>query len=126
MSKVQGQYLKFKKAVDACKSGDWGPDEMHDFLERTSRYLEPKAAHIFDCISVKGYRDDASEECDCAEGGVEHYETGMSEMWLYCEDGDPGHLDRGLEILRKGNDMVNYAMKLNRDAYEELDVTFYC
>jgi len=49
----------------------------------------------------------------------------MHEMWLYLEDGDPGHLDSGLEMLWEGNEKINEAMRLNRDSREDLDLNFF-
>lgn len=122
---VQGQYLKFAKAVQSVKDGEWGQAEMQSFLQRTANYLKPKGDAIFETLETPGYREEAKDECECAENGVEHYEQGIEEMWAYTQDGNVAHLDKGLKTIKKGNDMLNKAMTINRDAYEELELKFF-
>ena len=63
---VQGQYLKFAKAVQSVKNGEWGQEEMQAFLQRTSAHLKPKGDAIFETLDSPGYREEAEEECQCA------------------------------------------------------------
>ena len=56
---------------------------------------------------------------------MENFEQGIEEMWLYTQDGNVAHLDTGLKTIKKGNDLLNKAMTINRDGYEELELKFF-
>ncbi|MEW6279314.1 MAG: hypothetical protein AB1758_11865 [Candidatus Eremiobacterota bacterium] len=121
---INVRYNQFKEAVDRVLNGEWTPEEFGAWLgEMTPRMLE-KGRKTMEDLEEWGYTRMAPEEC--AEGfqGIELYERGMDEMALFLEDGDAQHLHDGLALCLEGNQKVNKAMLMNRDAYEELEINF--
>ncbi|MBI3929410.1 MAG: hypothetical protein HY319_27945 [Armatimonadetes bacterium] len=108
----------------AVKSGEWGQKEFLDWLQWTAEDLDKKGRNIFECFDPI-YRDGCEDEVDTCTDGVTLYERGMEILWQYTQDGDVRHLEEGLAVLEDGNKLVNHAMYLNREAYEEMDVTFF-
>lgn len=122
---IQGQLDLFRDAVAAVKSGDWKQKEFLEWLEWTAEDLSKKAQPIFECFETANYRDGSEEEVDTCTDGIGLFEQGMQIMWQYTQDADVEHLEAGLAHIKQGNKLVNHAMYLNREAYEDMDVTFF-
>jgi hypothetical protein len=39
-------------------------------------------------------------------------------------DSDPAHIEEGLELIREGNELINDAMKINRDNRKKLEEVY--
>jgi hypothetical protein len=125
IERVTGRYEQFRQAVARARSGEWSAEEFEAFMLHVYETLTARAADCRAFIEETCYRDEAPDEVDNGLRGLDLYEVGMQEMWLFLQDGDLGHLDAGLEMVWEGNEKINEAMRLNRDSREDLDVTFF-
>ncbi len=125
IDRVTGRYEQFRQAAERARAGEWNAEEFEAFLLHLYDILTAKAVDCRAFIEESRYREEAPDEVDRGLRGLDLYEVGMHEMWLYLEDGDPGHLDSGLEMLWEGNEKINEAMRLNRDSREDLDLNFF-
>lgn len=121
---VQGQYQKIVQAVERLKKGEWDVEQLLDFLVRTLEELEPKGELILDTLATPGYREFSPDECEKGEEGVTHYQEGLEWLMDLLDQGDVGALREALSQIKAGNDLINQAMTINRNRYEDLDIEF--
>lgn len=122
---IQGQYQKIAGAVERLKAGEWDTEQLLDFLVRTLDELEPKGELIKDTLATPGYRDFSPEECEKGEDGVSHYQEGLEWLMDLLDRGDLAEVRQALGHIKQGNDLINQAMHLNRNRYEDLDIEFF-
>lgn len=119
--KVNERYNQLKNAGDRVKSGEWTVDEYSDFLVGISNALTQKEMEIREIEIPEESYEDFREELEIGFSGIELYNQGISEMRLYTEDLDPGHIDYGLELIDEGNERINEAMRINRENRQEIE-----
>lgn len=119
--KVNERYLQLKEASDKVLAGTWSVDEYGAFLESISRVLAQKEQEIREMEippeAIEGFR----EELEVGFSGIEMYNQGVTIMLAYVADGDEAHIHEGLELVREGNDLINEAMRINRDNRRKLE-----
>lgn len=103
-----------------ARRGEISLEEFSDFIVRTLNILGAKEQEISEFVEETGYREDASQELDIGFQGMNLYVEGLRTMLDFAQDGDPSHLDAGLELVKKGNDLINQAMTINRRARLDL------
>lgn len=124
MERIVGRYNQFKRAVDNVREGTWTAEEFHDFLVNIYETLSAKAQECREIIVAENYEELSQEEVSSGASGMDLYEAGMQEMWLFLEDGEFVHLDEGLALIWEGNEKINEAMRLNRVERDNLDLNF--
>lgn len=111
--------------MERTRTGDWNVEDFEAFLSNVYEVLTHKAQECRTLIDETNYRDDAPEEVDGGLRGIDLYEMGMQELWLFLHDGEAHHLEEGMRLIWEGNEKINDAMRLNRESREDLDVTFF-
>jgi hypothetical protein len=111
--------------VERTRAGEWNAEDFEAFLLHVFEVLTEKAAECRTLIEETCYHEEAPEEVETGLGGVDLYEIGMQELWLYLQDGDVSHLEEGLRLVWEGNEKINEAMRINRDSREDLDLNFF-
>ena len=123
--RVTGRYQQFQQAVERTRAGEWNAEDFEAFLLNDFETLTDNAVDCRDFIEESRYHEEAPEEVEAGLRGVDLYEVGMQELWLYLQDGDAGHLEEGLRLLWEGNEKINEAMRINRESREDLDLNFF-
>ena len=113
--RLTGRFEKFQDACRRVRAGEWSKEEFGAWLENIQKALNEKAGYLVNLIHESGYYEHNMDEVEHCFTGIENYEKGMNEMWQYIEDGDMANLDRGLEIMWEGNELINEAMRMNRE-----------
>ncbi|MBI3928288.1 MAG: hypothetical protein HY319_22280 [Armatimonadetes bacterium] len=119
--KRTSRYNQFREAGQKAKEGKWSPEEYADWLQNISRLLAQKARYLIDLYHSTGYYEYGAEEVEMGITGIQDYEQAMETMWEFIEDGDPRHIERGLELMWEGNEKINEAMRLNREFRRRLE-----
>jgi hypothetical protein len=119
--KVNERYLQLKDAGDKVVSGAWTVEEYGVFLENISKILTQKEQEIREIEIPPEAVEDFREELEVGFAGIDLYNQGVSIMKLFLEDGEPSHIEEGLELIREGNEMINEAMRINRENRRKLE-----
>lgn len=99
-------------------------EEFRDFLNATNAMLEEKGRANRVWLEESGYAAENPAEAEQAMAAMDLYEEGMTEMRRYLDDGETAHLEAGFNLCKEGNQKMNKAMTINRDSYEDLEITF--
>ena len=111
----------FEDAVARVTSGEWSVEEFVNFLDDISAVLAEKEQDIRSIEIPDEAADDFAEELSVGFAGIELYNEGIGLMYSYVESGDPELLAQGLESIRRGNEDINEAMRINRENRSKLD-----
>ena len=103
------------------RNGEITAEEFSETLTNIAIELANKTDEIVEEVESSGYYSDASEEVEAGFKGIDLYEQGLAKMILFLGEGNSDYLDEGLELITQGNDFINEAMRLNRDARRSLD-----
>lgn len=119
--KVNERYLQLKEASDKVLAGTWSMDEYGAFLENIARVLAQKEQEIREMEIPPEAIEDFRRELETGFSGIEMYNHGVSIMMQFLSDSDPAHIHAGLELVRDGNDLINEAMRINRENRRKLE-----
>ncbi|MBM3461350.1 MAG: zinc ribbon domain-containing protein [Armatimonadetes bacterium] len=119
--KVNERYMQLKEAGDKVVSGEWTVEAYSSFLDGIARILAQKEQDIRDIEIPEEALEDFREELEVGFQGIEMYNQGIANMRLFLDDREPSHIQEGLELVREGNEMINEAMRINRDNRRKLE-----
>ncbi|MGM9998804.1 MAG: hypothetical protein ACI38Q_05370 [Candidatus Bruticola sp.] len=111
----------FEQAVDRVGSGEWSTEEFAHFLEETAAVLADKEQGIRSIDIPEEAAEDFKEELEVGFEGIKLYNQGMQVFFAYVESEDPALLEEGLELVRRGNERINEAMRINRENRSKLE-----
>lgn len=118
---VTGRFKLFHDAVENVKQGNLSVEDFYDFLHQQYEILLEKRNDIEASINESNYMESAGDEVSQGVQGMDHFEAGIQELSLFCEDGEFVHLESGIDLIRMGNDFINDAMRINRVSRKELE-----
>ena len=119
--KVTERLDKIKAVCEQVCEEEISLEEFSNFCVQLSEELAVKANEILETVESTGYAKDAPQEVEAGFKGIDLYEQGLTKMILFIGEGNPDYLDEALEMLSQGNDYINEAMSLNRQARRNLD-----
>ena len=122
---VNERYLQLVEAGESVLHGTWSLPEYARFIERMSQSLAVKEQEIREIEIPPEALDEFREELETGFSGIELYAQGVTEMRLFLADRNPVHVERGLELAREGNDLINEAMRINRDNRRVLEEVYF-
>lgn len=122
--KVNERYLQLKEAGDRVLAGEWTVEEYATFLDHISRVLAQKEQEIRDIEIPPEALEDFRQELEIGFSGIEMYNNGISTMRLFLADRNSAHIHEGLELIREGNEMINEAMRVNRENRRKLEEVY--
>ena len=115
--KITTRYLQLKNAGEQAKCGEMTVEEYAEFLDNISRILSEREVEIRSIIENEippEAMDDFAEELENGIAGIDNYNEGIGHMKLFVDDLNPDHIDYGLELIYQGNELINEAMRINR------------
>lgn len=115
-----GRYRAIKEAADKTLNGDWTIEQFGEYLQQTSAQIQENANTVMRNVEDSQYDKESPEEVAAGLDGIRLYEEGLHELWLYTQDRDPLHLEAGLGTCWEGNEKMILALKLNREARQNL------
>jgi len=116
---VTERLLRVQSAVGRVQSGELTMEEYAVFIGENYETLVQKGLDIQEFVDENNYFDDSPEEVEKGYEGMKAWEEGLQVLYLYTEDGDPGHLTSGMELIVHGNNCINEAMTFNRENREQ-------
>ena len=122
--KVNERYLQLKEAGENVASGAWTVDQYAFFLDHISRVLAQKEQEIRDIEIPPEAFEDFRQELEIGFAGIELYSNGIALMREFLGDGNVGHIQEGLDLIRDGNEMINEAMRINRENRRKLEEVY--
>lgn len=122
--KVNERYLQLKEAGEKVTSGAWTVEEYAAFLDHIARVLAQKEQEIRDIEIPPEAFEDFRQELEIGFSGIELYNNGINTMRGYLNDDDTTHIEEGLELIREGNEMINEAMRINRENRKKLEEVY--
>jgi hypothetical protein len=117
---VTERYIAIENQCSKARTGEISMEEFYDYIARTLNILAVKGQEIMELVEESNYREDSPQEIDVGYQGMGLYEEGLRTLLLFADDGNNGHIDEGLETIKRGNDLINQAMTFNRKARLEL------
>jgi hypothetical protein len=108
------RYNDIKKACDKVQDGEWSVEEFDNFLQDLMRLLARHEGEIREVEIPPESMDDFSMELDTGFSGVELYNEGLATLMLYVDEQNPSYLQAGLDLVLKGNQRINEAIRMNR------------
>lgn len=109
---------------DACQrvaSGEWTPEKFEEYLEQLAEKLQEREDFIRQIEIPPEAIEEMQEELEIGFSGIAHWNDGVSRMMQFVEEFDVTHLEEGLELCREGNDMLNEAMRINRENFKRVE-----
>jgi hypothetical protein len=122
--KVNERYMQFKDAGDKVIQGTWSVDQYNAFLDNISNVLSQKEQEIRNIEIPPEAIEDFRQELEIGFSGIDLYNQGIATMKLYVEDRDGTHIEEGLELIREGNELINEAMRINRENRRKLEEVY--
>lgn len=108
---------------DCILAGSVSMEDFANFISLTYNHLVGLSSDIYQSVEDDGYMQIAPDEVEAGFEGMQLWENGLSEIYAYTEDMDEEHVKNGLDMVRRGNDLINKAMLLNRESRDIEGVT---
>jgi hypothetical protein len=120
---LTGRLDKFRSAcmdVMTAKDKKSALEKFEHFLATMEAALKAKREKFEG--ELGGYGEHAMDEVEMATQGMDDYEAGIEELWVYFEGNgaDSAVMQRGLQLISAGNEKINKAMAMNRSNRKEL------
>ena len=109
---------------DACQrvaSGEWDGDQFADYIEQLAEKLAERENFIRQIEIPPEAIEDMREELEIGFSGIAHWNDGVARLAQFIEEPDVSHLEEGLDLCRQGNDLLNDAMRINRDNFKRVE-----
>ncbi|MHB2020777.1 MAG: hypothetical protein ACYCW6_27885 [Candidatus Xenobia bacterium] len=119
--RINERYMQIKDAGDKVVSGEISLEEYCTFLDRVISVLEEKERQIREIEIPPEAVEDFREELETGFTGIDLYNQGLQTMRYYAEEPDAVHIETGLQLIREGNEMINDAMRINRENRRKLE-----
>ena len=119
---ISGRLERIREQAQNAVNGIISPQDFAVFIAQTSAELALKAHEIRESAESDNYWESAPEEMDAGLAGIQNFEAGLMELMAYTGDLDPHHIENGLELLQQGNQMINEAMRVNREARHRTEI----
>ena len=113
--KVFDRYNKIKTFAEQAKSGEISSEEFKEFLMKTKSTLETKEKDIKEIEIPQEYYNDFVPEIEIGLRGLQSFYQGIDILITYLSIKSDELLERGLELIYEGNELVNEAMCINRE-----------
>lgn len=109
-----------ENAVERVLSGEWPLEEFLPFLEEIHEVLSSKEQEIREIAIPEESIGEFQEELSVGFSGIALYNEGIAHM-LSFDGENPEVLSEGLKLVRKGNERINEAMRINRASRSKLE-----
>lgn len=119
--RIHDRLNQMEVAVGRVVSGEWNPDQFGEFLMEMARVLADKERDIREIPIPEEAADDFREELEVGFAGIDLYNQGVQRMFGFLGDASTAHLDEGLDLVRQGNELINEAMRINRENRRKLE-----
>lgn len=117
MASVEEIMDLYYKLADMSSRVLTGQINMHQFENMLAAQMEKQHAmeqELRDLDIDEELWPDFEEEMEIGFTGIDMVNEGMETIALYIDDQNPEHIDRGLEMVKKGSININKANRLNR------------
>lgn len=122
---VIDQHLsEIEEACQYVADGEWTPEQFGDYIEQLAEKLAERENFIKQIEIPPEAIEEVKEELEVGFSGIAHWNDGVSRMMQYLEDADISHLEDGLDLCRQGNDLLNEAMRINRENFKRVEAMF--
>lgn len=101
---------------DCILAGTVSMEDFANYISLTYEHLAGLSAGIYQTVEEDAYSEVANDEVESGFEGMQLWESGLSEIYAYTEDMDEAHIKNGLDMVRRGNDLINKAMIMNRNS----------
>lgn len=112
---------------DAClrvASGEWSTDQFADYIDQLAEKLQERENFIRQIEIPPEAIEDMREELEVGFSGIAHWNDGVARMAQFVDEVDVTHLEEGLELCRQGNDLLNDAMRINRENFKRVETMY--
>ncbi|MBQ7568753.1 zinc ribbon domain-containing protein [bacterium] len=100
-------------AVSHVKDGSWELKKFISFMQDLHAVLRSKEQEIRDIVIPEEATFEFQEELAVGFSGIALYNKGIEAMLTYNGRDNGQVLEQGLEYVRKGNERINEAMRIN-------------
>ncbi len=112
---------QFEEAVDNVRNGAWSLEQFDKFLHDINEVLTAKEREIHDIAIPEEASAEFKEELEIGFSGIALYNQGIAQMMKYVTTGEEKYLDSGISYVRKGNERILEAMRVNRENRDKLE-----
>lgn len=112
---------------DACQrvaSGEWNAEQFGEYIEQLAVKLQEREDFIRQIEIPPEAIEDMREELEIGFSGIAHWNDGVARMSQFIDEPDIAHLEEGLEFCRQGNDLLNDAMRINRENFKRVETMY--
>lgn len=121
---VNERYLRIQAASEQVLRGESNVEDYAVFLDEVYEALSVKEQEMRSIEIPPETFEDFREELEVGFAGIEMYFEGVRTLQLYVEQQDSSHIEAGLELIREGNELVNQAMRINRENRRKLEEVY--
>lgn len=112
---------------DACQriaSGEWNTEQFGEYIEQLAVKLQEREDFIRQIEIPPEAIEDMREELEIGFSGIAHWNDGVARISQFIDEPDISHLEEGLELCRQGNDLLNDAMRINRENFKRVETMY--
>lgn len=116
-----------QEVEDACQriaSGEWDTDQFADYIDQLAEKLQERENFIRQIEIPPEAIEDMREELEVGFSGISHWNDGVNRLAQFIEETDIAHLEEGLDLCRQGNDLLNEAMRINRENFKRVEAMY--
>jgi ribosomal protein L40E len=120
---ISDRVRELEEASQKVQSGEWSMEKFSEYIDGILQVMNEREQTIRAIEIPPQTIEQFRAELEAGFNGITLYHEGLARMASYAESEDPAVLSEGLELVRKGNDFLNEALRLNYSSqkkYEEM------
>lgn len=120
---IDDRVRELEEAANKVQSEEWSIDEFAEYIDRILQVMAEREQTIKAIEIPPQTIDQFRAELEAGFQGISLYYEGLQRMQSFIETLDPADLHDGLDQVKRGNDFLNEALRLNYSSqkkYEEM------
>lgn len=122
-SYINDRVRELEEAAEKVQSGEWEIETFQEYVESILQVMNEREQSIRAIEIPPQTIEQFRAELEAGFTGITLYHEGLAKMATFGDTEDPAVLTEGLALVKKGNDYLNEALRLNYSSqkkYEEM------
>lgn len=121
---IDRHLTEIEEACQRVASGEWTTDQFADYVDQLAEKLQERENFIRQIEIPPEAIEDMRQELEVGFAGIANWNDGVARMAQFIDEPEIAYLEEGLELCRQGNDLLNEAMKINRENYARVETMY--
>lgn len=121
---IDAHLQEFEDACQRAADGEWDVETFADYIDQLAEKLAERENFIKQIEIPPEAIEEVKEELEVGFNGIALWNDGVARASQFVDDGDFNHLEEGLDLVRQGNDLLNEAMRINRENFKRVEAMY--